>query len=116
MLPFIVQPRSSGNQDVDATIIIVVRLNHVQAAGNPLESCLFSGECKSSVAGVAEIINLLFQAHMRNHYVEMPVVRKILNNDTTGSAKRDKSSPRSDVAEFADVIVRGERLLRDQPF
>src|SRR5262249_36157183 len=47
--------------------------------------------------------------------VEMTVGGEILNDDATGSAEGDKSSPGCDITKFADIIVRGERLLRDQP-
>src|SRR6202000_856588 len=92
MLPLVVQPRASGNQHVDAAIIVIVCLDHIQAAGNAFQSGLFGRGCKFPVPIVAEILNLLFETHMRNHHVEMTAVGKILNDDATGPAEGDQTA------------------------
>ena len=115
MLSLVVKPCSSGNQYVYATIVVVVRLDHVQTTGNAFQSYLVGNVGKSPVAIIAEILRLLLETHMRDHYVEMTVVGEILNDDTTRSAEGDKSSPGCNVAKFADVIVRSECIRWDEP-
>ena len=81
------KPGAAQNQDIDASIVVVIGLQNVKAAYDACESCLIRHSRERAIAVVVKILKLVADPHMRNHQVEMAVVVEVLQNDSTGGSK-----------------------------
>src|SRR5439155_5016514 len=115
VLPLVVQPRAAWNQYVDAAVVVVIDLDHIQTADNAFQAGLFRHAGKATVAVVVEVVELLLQTHVRDHDVEMPVIVEVLDDDAAGSPEGGEAARDSDVTEPADIVVRRKSLWRNQP-
>jgi len=68
-----------------------------------------------SAAVVVKVFELLLEAHMGDHEIEMAVIVEVLENDATGTPEDREPARGGDVAELADIVVGGKRFRRDQP-
>ena len=111
----VVQPRAAGNEDVDAAVVVVVGLEHVQAADDPGETRFLRPPRETAVAVVVEVLDLIGDAHVRDQQIEGAVVVEVLEDEAAGRAELGEASILGDFGEAADVGAGVERLGSDQP-
>ena len=99
------EPGATQHQDIDAAIVVVVGLHDIESADDALQSGPLGHPGKCPVAVVVEVLELIADAHVRDHEVEMAVVVEVFQDDTTRSSKFVDASGDCDIAELTDVVV-----------
>src|SRR6185436_4316871 len=115
MPPVCPKPGAAQHEDVAITIVVIVRVHHVQPAHNSDKTGLFGPFCKSPIAVVAEELHLIAQPPRRLHNVEEPVVIKVLHDRTTGMPASIQPHFRRNIDETPNIEVRLKYTRPDEP-
>ena len=111
----VVEPGAAQDENVDAAVVVVVGLDHVESADDAGEAGLLGHPREGAVSVVVEVLQLIPHAHVRDHQIEVAVVVEVLEDQATSDAELPDPPAGRDVGEAADVRVRLEDLRRNQP-
>ena len=110
-----VQPGTAQHQYVHPTVVVVIALDHVEAAHFADEPGLLGALGEGAVAVVVKEPQLIVQAPSRHHNVEKSVVIEILHDHAAREAFDVEADLGRDIGKSFDVVVRRKELWVDQP-
>ena len=107
-------PGTPQHQGVDEAVVVVVCLNQVQPAVNPLESGFLRGVGEGPVGAVAEEPQLSARIPVGDEQVEVIVIVEVVGDHSSGKAEGVDPEPGGDVQQPREILFRPERLQRNQ--
>ncbi len=96
-------------------VVVVVGVDHVEAAGQSFESGFFNAVREAAVAVVAEVVHAALGIEGRDEDVEPPVAVEIVDDASAGQIEDVQAEPGSDVRQPGKLLIGGEHVFGDQP-